>query len=233
MSIVFPGRLYLSIKLLQLQKDEILLNIGCGDIGWLESYSLSRGCVTISLDINKDNIRELKKINRKGKFILGSTIKLPFRNECISKIALLEVLEHLPVGMDNLTINESYRILRKKGICLITVPRDSFLFNLLDPYLWFRHIHRRYKVDYLRNKLRELGFEIKYVKCAFGFLTALFYLVFYFIRKIPALRIMIYKNLRNLTKNSKNILFIISKLCEVELRKLFVMGYNIFLLVVK
>jgi ubiquinone/menaquinone biosynthesis C-methylase UbiE len=217
--------------LLNPQPGETLLDIGCGDIGWLEKHALSQGCkMVVGLDINGYNLRKMKVLIRNAEFILGSAIKLPFRNECIDKIALLEVLEHLPQGMDDLVITECYRILRDKGDCLISVPKNNWIFNLLDPYSWFRHVHRKYNVNNLANKVIKNGFKIKILRCEFGFITALLFIFFYFLRKIPSIRALVYNNLRGEIQSRKTILSMVSKLCELELRKPLLMRYNIFLL---
>ena len=74
---------------------------------------------------------------------------LPFKNETFDAVICAEMLEHVadPVSV----IREAYRVLRGRGVLLITVP---FLFPIhADPYDYCR-----YTDHYWRENLRKVGF---------------------------------------------------------------------------
>jgi SAM-dependent methyltransferase len=75
--------------------------------------------------------------------------KLPFRNESFDAVICAEMLEHVP---DPVTVmREAYRVLKGRGVLLITVP---FLFPIhADPYDYCR-----YTDYYWKENLQRIGF---------------------------------------------------------------------------
>ena len=74
---------------------------------------------------------------------------LPFKNETFDAVICAEMLEHVadPVSV----IRETYRVLRERGVLLMTVP---FLFPIhADPYDYCR-----YTDHYWRENLQKAGF---------------------------------------------------------------------------
>jgi ubiquinone/menaquinone biosynthesis C-methylase UbiE len=75
--------------------------------------------------------------------------RLPFRDESFDAVICAEVLEHVadPLGV----MREAYRVLRGRGVLLITVP---FLFPIhADPYDYCR-----YTDFYWKHNLERIGF---------------------------------------------------------------------------
>ena len=57
----------------------------------------------------------------------------PFEDESINKIYLRHVIEHFDFKEINLILNECYRILKKDGQLLITVPHVFSISAFIDP----------------------------------------------------------------------------------------------------
>ena len=75
----------------------------------------------------------------------------------------MDLLEH--VSDDRLVLEEIYRVLRHKGIAVITVPAFRFLWSSHDNVLMH---YRRYQQKELRNKLKNSKFtilKISYYNC--------------------------------------------------------------------
>ncbi|MFX1427405.1 MAG: class I SAM-dependent methyltransferase [Promethearchaeota archaeon] len=100
----------------------------------------------------------LKQYINKNKWhpICGDLLKLPYRDEIFDFISVLDVIEHLKE--DENAISEMSRILKKKGILIITVPHRMKYYTAQD-YL-IGH-YRRYEIkqiihSFKRYNLRNL-----------------------------------------------------------------------------
>ena len=102
--------------------EDFILDVGCGE-GFVISHFLKAGYVVgvdtsiSSLLIAKQKLHELNI-----EFVCADACNLPFRNNVFNKITMLEVLEHLPKKTQKKTCQEVDRILKKKGILVISVP---------------------------------------------------------------------------------------------------------------
>jgi SAM-dependent methyltransferase len=104
--------------------NSIILDIGCG-YGIYER-ELSRFGRTIGLDIYYENLKRAVNNSKSSDFIWGVSEALPFQNECIDHVIMVEVLEH--VDDPNETLTEIFRVLKPGGLLLITVPNRGFPF---------------------------------------------------------------------------------------------------------
>ena len=73
-------------------KNEIILDVGCGDGICLKDIV----CNKVGLDISITNLKKAKEQNPDGLFVLGDAEHLPFKNEVFNKIFIVQVLHHLP-----------------------------------------------------------------------------------------------------------------------------------------
>jgi len=101
-----------------LKKNDVVCDLGCGDGSILEALSLKikegYGIDKESSDYKKGNLR----------FIRGDIAKpLPFKNERFDAILFLAVLEHLE--SPDFIFNEAGRILKRKGLFILTTPTPS------------------------------------------------------------------------------------------------------------
>jgi SAM-dependent methyltransferase len=102
--------------------------------------------------------------------LCGDINNLPYLNEIFDIVCSLDTLEH--IRNDYLAVEEISRVLKKNGICIITVPHRIDLYNNQDRLIGH---YRRYEIDQIielfnKNRLRCLRyFNVygKFMKIAF------------------------------------------------------------------
>ncbi len=130
------------------------LNIGAGEVLWIENFLFLGNKNFISSDIDEKNLGE--KNSAKNKLILDAT-KIPFRNGELSQTILLDVLEH--IKDHEIVLKEINRVLEKGGKFIICVPNDTML-SYLNPVRYVQH-ERHYSIKDISNLLRKNGFKIE------------------------------------------------------------------------
>jgi SAM-dependent methyltransferase len=134
------------------QNSPHFLDIGCGTgiiLQFLSEYGKSYG-----LDASEKAISFCKQRGLSNVF-LGSALKLPFENEFFSAVIILDVLEHIDEDMD--CLKEVFRVLKKDGIIIISVPAFRWFFSYHDEALQHK---RRYGKSGLMEKVKKTGFVI-------------------------------------------------------------------------
>lgn len=132
---------------------ELAIDIGCG-VGSNLNVLRSKGIHSIGLD---HSIYALTLVKRRLELPLinGDLNKLPFRSNSIGSIVAMDVLEHLE--NDTNGISELYRVLRKGGNLILTVPAFRFLWGIQDRVTGHK---RRYTRKEIVNRLKEARFDI-------------------------------------------------------------------------
>lgn len=140
-----------------------LLDLGCGTGMMLESLQKVFDCWGI------DSSRDAKNFcNKRGlKQVLVSNLnnKLPHQDKKFDVVLTLDVLEHLT--NDNKLLIEVNRVLKNKGILIITVPAYQWLWSYWDKILGHK---RRYSKHHLNNVIEKSGLvvrEINYSNCVY------------------------------------------------------------------
>ena len=121
------------------------LDIGCSNKE-VKKY-LPDDCQYIGLDYYKTAIEWYGTLPE----IFGDAQYLPFADNCIDSVLLLDVLEHLPDP--GLCLNEVNRVLVGRGVFIILVP---FLYPIHDAPLDFH----RWTIFGLRKLVQRHGFKI-------------------------------------------------------------------------
>lgn len=138
-------------------KGKSVLEIGCWTGQILSVFENEAKCT--GLDIDKDAISFAKKY-RKGFYVLGSALKLPFKKETFDVVIMSHLLEHLPLGSENIAISEAARVLKKRGLLALSVPSSHILSVIMDP-AYFLLGHRHYSQKQLMSLLKENNFKIE------------------------------------------------------------------------
>lgn len=114
------------IKLSKISKEDVVLDLGCGE-GFLISI-LTNPKKVVGIDISKKALKRAKEVlkNRKNvelKWGDAQNLKLPSRS--FDKIICSETLEHLP--NPRRAMSEIRRLLKKDGLAIISVPDEKRL----------------------------------------------------------------------------------------------------------
>lgn len=145
-------------------KGKSILDVGCS-YGWLQKYCLDNGAKrALGIDTDKVKIALVGKILPKAEFKVGSAEKLEFKDDTFDEVAFFEVIEHIPLGSEEKTLREIYRVLKKGGSLSLSTPKNSFWSMVLDPAWYFGHRH--YDAEKLKELLQKIGF--KSIKVNFG-----------------------------------------------------------------
>lgn len=151
----FVGRRHIIMSLLKRhlngKKDLSIIDVGCGAGDVIDSLKV------IGNALGVDNDKHIVNFNREnGRDVrFGDINKLDFPDNSFDMVTLLEILEHLED--DRGGIKEAFRVLKPKGMILVTVPAFPFLWSSHDSTA---HHKRRYIKSELEKKLIDSGFEI-------------------------------------------------------------------------
>ena len=127
-----------------------ILDVGCGagiNLKFLEKYGLA-----IGVDLSEGALR-FCRLRGHRRLCLADAVSLPFKTGSFSIVNTSHVLEHL--DDDNMALEEFFRILKPKGLLIITVPTFDFLWSGHDEVLQHK---RRYTKKSLERKLNKFRF---------------------------------------------------------------------------
>jgi len=98
--------------------DKKVLDVGAAD-GYLSDKLTKIGFNVVPLDISETRVKRMKEIYGL-KAVLGSILKIPFKNNSFDIVIAGEILEHLNNMWKGL--KELERVCKPKGLLLITIP---------------------------------------------------------------------------------------------------------------
>lgn len=130
-----------------------MLDVGCGGGIFLKNLSDITN-QQFGTDINFEILSKEKKNEIAA--TLSNAKQLPYKSETFSLVSVIDILEH--VDDDDLAIRELFRVLRKGGWLLVSVPAFMALFGEHDRL--FGHF-RRYSKSEIARKIKSSGFHIK------------------------------------------------------------------------
>ncbi|MBW2966379.1 class I SAM-dependent methyltransferase [Candidatus Woesearchaeota archaeon] len=142
-----------------------VLDVGCGN-GYITKKMVDQGNEVIGMDISANAIKEARRINPDIKFICCSAEqRYPFKNEKFDIVFAGEVIEH--IYDTSFMFSEINRVLKNKGLLILTVPYHGILKNLYIALLNFENHYdpegahiRFYTVKSLKKTLSKYGFCI-------------------------------------------------------------------------
>jgi SAM-dependent methyltransferase len=162
-----------SIKKFQNTNPQVILDIGCSSGYLIEKLILKfPKSLVIGADVIKEPLHRLSQKLKNTPFIRFDLLKNPFQESFADVITLLNVAEH--ISDDKKAFEECYKILKPNGILIIEVPAIQLLYDSYDKEL--KH-YRRYNLKELEQKLKNIGFKIKFKSHLGFFLFPLFFLV--------------------------------------------------------
>ncbi len=102
-------------------RDGYILDNGCGEV---EPVLVSNNARTVGLDISKVALQDLKAKTFKGHIVLGSALKLPFKDKAFEKAICSDVIEHLPTSHDVARCLQELNRIAKEY--MLTTPNCGF-----------------------------------------------------------------------------------------------------------
>lgn len=173
-----PRHLYrerLIINFLEEAKSEgVILDAGCGD-GSLSIALAKNGFKVMSMDSAAGCVKMLnEKIKKNGlannvDCRQGDITKLDYPEGFFDGIVCGEVLEHVPD--DKAAVVEFKRVLKKGGVCVISVPTNPKMWDIGDEIAG--HV-RRYKKEEIISLFQNNGFAVEKIRF-WGFLLMWLY----------------------------------------------------------
>ena len=154
------ARLDIAEKQLDPQPSDRILSVGCRR-GELERSLVPKVHSVTACDI--ENISENERpLEVDGiQFFLGDITKgLPFEDAHFDKVLFLEVLEHVPSGLEYPALKEIFRVLKPGGKLIFSTPHWHPVACAFDPAYWLQG-HRHYTVETIENLVRSVGFSIE------------------------------------------------------------------------
>lgn len=144
------------------KKVKNILDIGCGTGKNMEE--LSKIGTVFGVDSSSEALGFCKKrgIVRLKK---GFAEKIPYESERFDVVTILDVLEHVN---DKGAVTEMERVLKKKGIVIITVPAFPWLWSRWDEILGHK---KRYTKETLLTLFNEKKWEVKKISYIHSFLV--------------------------------------------------------------
>jgi len=175
----FIARRSLALELLKKEingQGERILDVGCGT--GANASAFAGLAPTIGIDASMEALHFCQ--SRGIKTVAFSNVEeLPFGRQTFDIVTALDLLEHTDDDLHSL--REIRRVMKSRGLLLITVPAYGFLWSEHDEALKHR---RRYTAHELRNKLVVTGFDV--VRTSY-FISTLFF---------PILALRIWQGLR-------------------------------------
>lgn len=128
----------------------LVLEVGSG----LSPIVTDRDDVIYS-ELSHRALQELRRVQKRGRFVVADGTKLPFADGTIAQVVCSEVLEH--VENDQGAISELGRVLKPGGTAYITVPHKRAYYGVDDRYV--RHF-RRYEISEMQQKIERGGLRL-------------------------------------------------------------------------
>jgi ubiquinone/menaquinone biosynthesis C-methylase UbiE len=121
-------RVKVIFKLMDIDKDDRVLEIGCGAGNVIRKASNGK---LFGIDISPFILAKAKqKLNQKVSLFQGDAQKLPCKNGIFMYVICSEVLEHLLYPSD--ALREMARILKPQGMVIISVPNELLINGIKD-----------------------------------------------------------------------------------------------------
>ena len=180
---VVPGHKYLVEWIRPFIRKSKILDIGCWT-GPLETLLEKEDCKVSAIDIEEEPLVYARKRFPKMTFKQASLVeKLPFKKDEFDTVLYFMVIEHIPVGTEELAFQNINRVMKKNGNLFLSTMHSSILSNLLDP-AYFITGHRHYSEEHLTRLLKKTGFQVKEVYFNGGWFTTLHIWMLYFFKHI-------------------------------------------------
>jgi len=145
-----------------LKKTFVVLDVGCGD-GRMEELLAPKVKKIIGVD-NQERPLQFAKllVTHKNVEFMKNGKKLPVPDNSIDALVCFDVIEHIPINAVKSFVSEIKRVLRKKGVFVVTTPnrkelRGRFFGHKVDS----KH-YQEFTIPELQELLQKNGFNVEY-----------------------------------------------------------------------
>lgn len=173
------GRVRICLEMLKQQNphNKVIVDIG-SSFGWLEKEIVKmRPKKVIGIEPSTDAVNFAKKTVKGAEFVVGHAGNIDIQDNFADIVIMYDVIEHIPPGTEQQTLDRLYKILKKDGLLLLSTPFDNFFSKFLDP-AWYLG-HRHYSQESLKNMFKKAGFTINSIESKGSIWSSVFLLWFY------------------------------------------------------
>jgi SAM-dependent methyltransferase len=162
--------LTINYQLLDFQRDDKLLDVGCGEGRHVIHACLEHNILGVGVDLSLRDLHTAHErfipfanYNSQSQFVLqqSDATKLPFADHSFDKVICSEVLEHIENYKG--VLQELNRVLKPNGILAVSVPRawpEKICWKLSAAYHQVEGGHIRiFNAQQLRSEIKALGFD--------------------------------------------------------------------------
>ncbi len=128
-----------------------ILDLGCGFGEFAGVFFKSK--VEVGVDINSRDLFLAAKGQKYKRLLCEDARKLSFKSNSFKTVISMSVLEHIP-GTE-IAISEAYRVLKKGGLLIITVPTTNLNNQLFYPWV-LRKLHLFKLADWYIKKFHKV-----------------------------------------------------------------------------
>jgi len=190
-----------AIRKLPLQEFKNILDLGCGqgEYTFMLANALKQANIT-ALDISPQAIETISQtrqaMNIKNVFTSLGKIDNHSKGEHFDFIYSIDVFEHILPG--EMPFRESYQRLNSNGIFLVKMPSKiqrtilpARFFKQHEQWLEREHVGQIYKLDDLRLRMIDAGFEVIHASYSDGLTARLAWEIGYLTKKVnPVLQLL-------------------------------------------
>jgi SAM-dependent methyltransferase len=141
---------------MKLKKNSKILEIGCGTGGNLCMLSAFGDLTAVDMSSEAVAMAKRKNVINTDIYIGSLPNAMPNFNDKFDLICMFDVLEHIEMHKEAITIIETY--LKDNGQIILTVPAYQWLYGKHDEHL---HHKRRYCKSELLNLVLGAGYQVK------------------------------------------------------------------------
>jgi len=149
-----------------------VLNAACG-AGDLEHFVFDKQnkhkLNWYGIDISQKSIKSCKSKFKNARFDTGNVKKMKFKDKSFDIIAALEILEHISPRDTFGVLNEFGRILKNKGMIIVSIPLNEGLEEMIQKGNNPNAHVRIYTPELIKAELTIAGFTVKKEEYLFAF----------------------------------------------------------------
>jgi len=99
----------------------LTLDLGCGRGLWSRKLR-ERGILAIGVDSSMARLKKCRAECNNDNLFCASAANLPFASDSLDTVLFLEVIEHLDEEQQDRSLREIHRVLKPKGLVVVTTP---------------------------------------------------------------------------------------------------------------